>query len=208
MGKSRIVYTMSELQTQISAMFTRINEHFYGGELEKVIFTFEGGYKRGAFGWIECNKNWQQNKTERYCINISADYLNRSAEDICATLMHEMVHLYCLQNDIKDTSRSGIYHNKRFKAEAEKRGLIITEADKIGWSLTALEQETKEWLKENAAFAEIRVYKKKPLAAQSDGKPKQSSRKYICPCCGLIVRATKECRIKCLECDEEMELQA
>ena len=31
-----------------------------------------------------------------------------------------------------------------------------------------------------------------------------SSRKYICPCCGLSVRATRTVRIKCIECDEEM----
>jgi len=27
--------------------------------------------------------------------------------------MHEMAHLYNLQNGIKDTTRAGLYHNKK-----------------------------------------------------------------------------------------------
>lgn len=41
------------------------------------------------------------------------------------------------------------------------------------------------------------------------------TRKYICPSCGLIVRATKECSIACVECSDiehgviqKMEFQA
>lgn len=34
---------------------------------------------------------------------------------------------------------------------------------------------------------------------------KQSSRKYVCPCCGLIIRATKEVRVECIDCGMEFE---
>ncbi|NCE66028.1 hypothetical protein D1159_15940, partial [Pseudoflavonifractor sp. 524-17] len=33
-----------------------------------------------------------------------------------------------------------------------------------------------------------------------------STRKYICPCCGNSVRATKTVNIACLDCDTQMEL--
>ena len=32
-----------------------------------------------------------------------------------------------------------------------------------------------------------------------------SSKKYVCPCCGLIIRATKEVHVICAECDREFE---
>ena len=36
-----------------------------------------------------------------------------------------------------------------------------------------------------------------------------SSRKYVCPCCGLSIRATKVVRVACVECGNiEMQLQA
>jgi hypothetical protein len=31
-----------------------------------------------------------------------------------------------------------------------------------------------------------------------------STRKYICPCCGMSVRATRVVRIACIDCDEQM----
>ena len=38
------------------------------------------------------------------------------------------------------------------------------------------------------------------------GKPPRTSstRKYICPCCGMSVRATRTVRIACIDCDEQM----
>lgn len=205
---NRKVNTMQDLQIIMQGMFSRINEHFFNNELEKVVITFEAGFKKGAFGWIHTVKDWKQGQTERYNINISADYLDRNKEQIISTLIHEMCHLYALQNDIKDTSRSGIYHNKKFKKIAEEHGLNVLEADKIGWSVTSLKPETAEWLQANCNFGEITICKKKPLVADKIATPKQSSRKYICPCCGLIVRATKECRIKCVECDKELKLES
>lgn len=209
---NRKINTMQDLQIIMQGMYTRINEHFFNNELEKVIITFESGFKKGAYGWIHSVRDWKQEQrketTERYHINLSCDYLNRSREEIISTLMHEMCHLYALMKDIKDTSRSGIYHNKKFKQIAEEHGLNVQEADKIGWSVTSLKPETAEWLKENCNFSEITIYKEKPLVADRIAKPKQSSRKYVCPCCGLIVRATKECKIKCIECDEEMKIES
>ena len=43
---------------------------------------------------------------------------------------------YCQLNGIQDTSRGNTYHNKRFKEEAEKRGLLIDYDPKIGHSIT------------------------------------------------------------------------
>lgn len=200
--ENRKVNTMQDLQIIMQGMFSRINKDFFDNELEKVIITFEAGFKKGTYGWIHAVKDWKQGQTERYNINISADYLNRSRENVIATLMHEMCHLYALQNEIQDTSRSGIYHNKKFKKIAEEHGLNVEEADKIGWSVTTLKTETIEWLDKNCNFAEITIHKKQPLITDKIAKPKQSTRKYICPRCGLIVRATKECSIACVECSD------
>ena len=47
--KKRTIYTISELSLAMMSMFNRINEAFFNCELEKVIITFEAGYKKGAF---------------------------------------------------------------------------------------------------------------------------------------------------------------
>lgn len=118
--------------------------------------------------------------------------------------MHEMAHLYNLQNGIKDTTRSGTYHNKKFKETAELHGLQVEQVDKIGWSLTTATPQTKQWITDNIPIKQFGVYKQVAEKDPKSGGSKQSSRKYVCPRCGLIARLTKEAAIKCVDCDKVM----
>lgn len=210
MCRERNIYTMAELSLAFVKAFNVLNKEYFGGELPKVVITFEAGFKKGAFGWINTAKQWKQGSAERYRINLSSDYLDRPIIDIVSTLLHEMCHLYAIINEIQDTSRSGIYHNKKFKQIAEAHCLDVREADKIGWSVTSVRPDLAEHILQLVSISSIRIGQKRPsdLGGGKSTKTKQSSRKYICPCCGLIVRATKECRIKCMECDIEMECEA
>lgn len=206
--RKRNIYTMAEAQLALMNAFNTINAHYFGNELEKVVITLKEGAKKHAFGWIECNKNWKQGETARHEINISSDYLNRDINDIISTLMHEMCHLYALQHGIQDTSRANIYHNKKFKEIAEAHGLNVEFSEHIGYSLTSLKDTTAEWVSEYIPVSSFRVYKMKAAEKIDKPKAKSSSRKYVCPCCGLIVRATKECNIICADCDETMIIES
>lgn len=204
----RKITTMTELQAALQAAFNAINRDFYNNELEKVIITTKEGRKKSAYGWIEVNKNWQQNGTARHEINISVDFLGeRSVIETITTLMHEMAHLYNIQHGIKDTTRSGLYHNKEFKKAAETHGLLVYQMDKTGWSRTEPKIDTILWIQKNIPIKGFGVFK---ITAESRGTTtaKQSYRKYVCPCCGLIVRATKDCNIACLDCGEQMEIES
>lgn len=48
--ENRKVNTMQDLQIIMQGMFSRINKDFFDNELEKVIITFEAGFKKGAYG--------------------------------------------------------------------------------------------------------------------------------------------------------------
>lgn len=121
-----------------------------------------------------------------------------------------MTHLYNIQIGVKDCSRNNTYHNKRFKQEAEKRGLIISFDKKIGWSITKLNEETKRFIDTNIDFKLVPLTRGKrqnfTIGDDEDveEKEKKSSRKYVCPKCDISVRATKEVRIMCMDCNEEM----
>ena len=206
--RKRNIYTMAEAQLALMNAFNNINIKYFNGELEKVIITLKEGAKKNAYGWIEIKKNWKQGKEERHEINISADFLDRPINHIIATLMHEMCHLYAIQNNIKDTSRANIYHNKKFKEIAENHGLIAEFDEHIGYSRTSLTPDTTNWVNENISINSFKLVKKIQIADSKGGKPKQSSRKYVCPCCGLIVRATKECNILCIDCKEQMKIES
>ena len=149
-------------------------------------------------------------------INIGAGSLSRPIENVVATMQHEMVHYYNDQHGIKDCSRGNTYHNRKFKERAEKCGLHIEHHPTYGWSITTQTDEMVEFCLENT-LAEIRLCRNDGFAisipgtgthagtSAGTGRQKPSStRKYICPCCGLSVRATKEVNVGCLDCSEKM----
>lgn len=200
---------MAELQAALQAAFNAINRDFYGGELEKVIITVKEGRKEGTLGTFYTAKDWIQNGTARHEINISANYIGqRTVEQTITTLMHEMVHLYNCQNNIKDTTRSGLYHNKKFKQTAEAHGLDVQFANDIGWSLTTPTPQTAKWIADNIPIKSFGVYKQ--VADKISGgksKSKQSMVKKVCPCCGNIARVTSEYKLICGDCMKEMKIE-
>lgn len=205
MCRKRKIYTISELTIALTALFNGLNAAFFEGKLEKVIITCKEGAKEGAYGWITTRKEWIQGKNERYEINISCDYLHRPIKDITATLLHEMVHLYCMENGIKDTSRHGYYHNTKFRDAAAEHHLITTEQNKVGWNHSELDEIALAWLEANTSIKEICIRKKAVEPKEKKKKP-SSTRKYICPMCGNSVRATKELNLICGDCMAKMTI--
>lgn len=188
---------------ELHRAFKLFNEKLYSNELpEPAILIQSRGNKKLTLGWCTVGKVWKNEFTqeERYEINLVAEALNRGIYPVMSTLLHEMVHLYHNINEIKGTSRGNTYHNKRFKADAEAHGLIIEHAEKIGWSVTKLTGATMNLI-DSANFDEA-VFSLARLEAGEKEKPKKkaTSKKYVCPICGQIVRATKEVNILCGNC--------
>lgn len=133
---------------ELHSIFNKFNTHFFNGKLEIPVIVIQTRTKR-TLGTFSVNRPWKivTEEGNKFEITLSGEYLHRPTEEICATLLHEMVHLYNEVNEIKDTSNNNVYHNKKFKEQAEKFGLIITHAKTIGWSVTELQETTKEVVK-------------------------------------------------------------
>ena len=179
---------------ELETLFSKFNKAFFEGKLEKPVITVSPDHTRGAYGWCTAWKAWQDGTKEGgyYEINLCAEYLNRPFEETCGTLLHEMVHLQNLQDNVQDTSRSGSYHNRKFKETAEAHGLTVEKGEKYGWHKTTLNPQAEAFVKSAEGFPE------------GGGS---SSRKYVCPCCGTIIRATKEVHVLCGECEVAFEEQ-
>jgi hypothetical protein len=202
---------------KLESLFSTFNGQFFNGELQKPIITVSPDTTKGAYGWCTSWKAWKHQTPDLveggaeqeipegyYEINMCAEYLSRPFLKTCSTLIHEMVHLLNLQNKVQDTSRSGKYHNKKFKEVAEQHGLIIDKDAKYGWCITKLTDEAADWIKSvynNEQGFELfrsKLPKIKPSSSSS-------SRKYVCHGCGAIIRATKEVRVTCTDCELEFE---
>lgn len=191
---------------KLEKLFSKLNHHYFSAGLPDPVITISPDKTKGAYGWCSCNKIWKKTSKDNaayYEINICAEYLNRPFEEVAATLLHEMAHLYNLEHNIKDTSRHGTYHNKKFKETAEKYGLVIERDAKYGWTITALNEDAKEFVK-NLNIKNFSLYRQKGEKKKSQT---QSSRKYVCPQCGCIIRATKEVHVICGECNKAFRLE-
>ena len=170
------VSNAKEYEKELTRIFNRFNHKYWNDELPEVIITFVPTLK--AYGHMTSNPVWvSENESPKYELNIDAYSLDRSPEEICATLLHEQVHLYCNIHKINDTSNHNRYHNKRFKSVAEDHGLVVSYSDSIGWSLTELNEDAKKYVKKlNIKPFEFRrehVYKGSNL------------KRFTCPICGI-----------------------
>lgn len=200
----------------LEKMFRILNNYYFNGEIEEPIITMQS--TPSAYGHVTVAKAWHKaNGDERHELNIDAGTLDRPIEDVTATLLHEMIHLYHLQNGVKDCSRGGTYHNKKFKVTAEACDLKIDYDPRIGWSITSPTEKLIEliiaqgW--EDICIGRMDGYVSRGTGrgASSDNteppKPKKTSstRKYICPRCRMSVRATREVNLICGDCLVKME---
>jgi predicted SprT family Zn-dependent metalloprotease len=194
-----------QVHRELNKLFKAVNDKFYNSELPPAnILVQTSGPKRNVLGWCTVDEVWEIGKAKYFEIVITAEFLNREFEKVVGTLMHEMVHLYNLVNKIKDTSGTE-YHNKRFKTTAEERGLVIEYAQRIGWSVTALAEDTKTWLKDlkeidRSVFDAVR---KVPLKAK---KKSPKTYTYTCPGCNeKVLSKNPTLYATCGECEMEFE---
>jgi hypothetical protein len=109
--------------------------------------------------------------------------LQRGAGPVLATLIHEAAHGVAFARGVKDTSRGGKYHNKKFKDIAESMGLVIAHDPVIGFSPTTLPPSTAEQYRKviTALDAAITAYRHAEVAGVS--RPKASNYvKAECEC--------------------------
>lgn len=203
----------------LEKIFRAINADWFGGELEEPIITIQSTPR--AYGHVTISKIWKSKGEERrHELNIGAETLQRPIENVVATMMHEAVHLYNLAHGVQDCSRGNTYHNKRFKEEAERRGLAIEHHPTYGWTITEPSEALIDYII-SQGWTEISMNRGGGWTppASTGGKagnggtdagaaaPKRSStRKYVCPCCKNSVRATKAVNLICGDCMEKMEV--
>lgn len=193
---------------ELHRAFHELNNKYYAGKLpEPAILIQNAGNRKNVLGWCTVNPIWEDTAgAKKYEINLVAEYLNRGTHAVMTTLLHEMVHLYCRENDIQEVSRGGAYHNKTFKEIAEAHGLeIVSNNAKIGWSESKLNSEAYFFIDRLQIKPEAFTLARK-FALDKDGKPKKkktNSYKYQCLGCGTSIRATKQVKIACA--DDECE---
>lgn len=118
----------------LEKIFRALNAKYFDNQLEEPIITIQSTPR--AYGHVTVARAWNRGDSTRHELNIGAGTLDRPIENVVATMLHECVHLWNMQQGVKDTSRGGAYHNKKFLDAAVARDLDIQHDPRIGWSIT------------------------------------------------------------------------
>jgi hypothetical protein len=95
---------------------------------------------------------------------VVAEHLDRTAEDIFETLVHEAAHAMNFDRGIHDCSSTSQYHNGKFKEAAEELGLEVAKVPNYGWAYTVLAEGTKAFYVDViTALGETLVHRRKPV---------------------------------------------
>jgi len=206
----------------LNKIYKAINEHYCDGKLEPVTVTIQSTVS--AFGHCSVGKIWVDadgNNTRE--LNIAAEYLTRPIYDVVATMLHECTHIYQLMNGISGVSANGFYHNRAFKRDAEEIfHLKIDKHPRYGWTLTSATDDTIQFCIDYG-FDDILTHRDTGFSISTGGgaaktgnggdgvnppkvKKPSNSRRYVCPCCGAIVRSTRPVNIVCGDCNVPFDL--
>lgn len=190
---------ISEITAYFEKIYGILNTTLFNGELSPICIVI-GNSNKSSYERCDVWKSKGQGYRQ---ITLSSDVLNVSIYDAITSLLHEMIHHYCNNRGIKETSRNDVYHNKLFKKEAELRGLIVEYEPRNGHSILSPSNELKAFIDSKGWHVLWGQTNVKPI--HIDGAKQSSTRKYICPSCGNSVRATKIVNICCLDCNIRMQ---
>lgn len=93
--KNGVIDMLSSDTYKLENAFHILNQNLFGGTLPTVMITIQSS--RSAYGHCTTQKVWASGGEMMYELNLGAEYLDRPIENVMATLVHEMVHIYCME---------------------------------------------------------------------------------------------------------------
>ncbi|MFI6310833.1 hypothetical protein ACIBEK_12045 [Nocardia fusca] len=96
------------------------------------------GVRLGRFG----PDRWMHNGVWVSELFVGGEGFAHGPREVLGVLLHEAVHGIARTRGIKDTSRGGAYHNKKYFELAGEVGLAVERQDGRGWAHTSLTDAT------------------------------------------------------------------
>ena len=166
-------------------------------------------------------KGRRPNDDRLHEVLVVAEHLDRGAEEVLDTLLHEAAHAANHERGVKDCGKSQ-YHNSAFRKMAESLGLEVQQVPNYGYAHTTLPAATAQLYETGlAALREVLISRHRPIALvtgtasgvntptddepdDEDG-PRSRHLKAMCAC-GFVIRASKKTLqntvIRCETCGE------
>lgn len=110
---------------EFQRIYQHLNKSLFSNKLKPITIAIQVK-KKVALRWFSDSET----------LIIGSEFLELEYNQIPATLLHEMVHIYNFQRDVTDVTINQ-YHNKFFLQTATEIGLIVIKHKTQGWSITS-----------------------------------------------------------------------
>lgn len=153
---------------------------------------------------------WQHGTNQLPEVLVSGEGLKRPATEVVTTLLHEAAHALADVRGIRDTSRQGRWHNKRFAALADELGLDTEKDSRIGYSRCTLRDTTAALYEKPLQILTAMLSAYRHPETQRASTTKKSNNALACACaCPRRIRVARavldQGGIVCTLCDEPFE---
>jgi predicted SprT family Zn-dependent metalloprotease/ribosomal protein S27E len=147
-------------------------------------------------------------KTAEHELALNPDgFINKTDEQICQTLVHEMVHVW---QHVHGTASKGGYHNKEWAAKMKALGLQPSSTGMVGGNKTG--QRMSDYVIRGGPFTQAYAKLAKSgwrlnlESAHRAGKVKgpKSKEKFTCSKCGANVWGKPDSDVQCGPCTREL----
>lgn len=163
--------------------------------------------KPKSHGYLAHNR-WANAETGGLVHVNPLDFIERSAEEVLSTLVHEMAHAWQVAHGEK-VPRVG-YHNREWAEAMAEVGLIPTATGQEGGKQTG--QRMTHLIEEGGAFARQAAllldigWTIPHIDIPEEKKERKNNRpKYICPKCAIQAWGKSGLNLRCEECEQRME---
>jgi hypothetical protein len=173
----------------------------------------EGGRsKRLTYGHFWALK-WVRGEEELHELFIGGEGLKRQPVEVLTTLIHEAAHTLAHVRGIQDTSRRGIYHNKRFAAIARELGITPALDAKIGWSPCTMPEDTQDAYRQTIEelTAALDVYRRGNVRTATAASKSRNQPVAVCACgpdrkIRVSAKQLEDAPIMCRGCGQDFEM--
>lgn len=201
--------SVERMTVELHKLFRHFNETIFSNQLPTPAIVIESKGNKKAYAWCSVSKVWKGEDVEVFEIGMASEHINRPFYETATTFLHELIHLHCGTQGLKDTSRNFTYHNKVYKQQCELHGMKFEKMEKPdsknGWNKPELTDATwsmvQSWGIDETAFKIGRF----DFSEQKKKATKKTQWRWECPC-GTVVRSTKpSVNLACLDCGGKFE---
>jgi predicted SprT family Zn-dependent metalloprotease len=199
--------SLTPILTMLEESHAHFNKTLFASALENrpLITLNPKGHKKNTLGWY-AHEKWANGKENLPELNLCAEDLRRKPAEVLETLIHEMTHQLAHQLKVKDCSRNGTYHNKKFRDLALGAGLECLEPTKRnGYGLTKLGTKGMKSVESILSKVTPVLVLARSLIVKKPSKGKMLL--YQCDCGYKIRSGRRDLQALCHHCQTDFELQ-